>query len=151
MTGKVPGRKWAAIHPLKGAKKRRCQGTVTIETPDHERGIPRQGKEKTVERTEEGELPQGRGDSLVAQLDSALNQAEQFRDQQIQQQYCDQLGVYVQEKAKRDKRPGSRRSRCAWTGWGRLKKLLASSRKGKSKNWQSVSCGGLARPRPGVG
>ena len=57
---------------------------MTIETPDHERGIPRQGKEKTVERTEEGELPQGRGDSLVPQLDSALNQAEQFRDQQIQ-------------------------------------------------------------------
>jgi hypothetical protein len=48
---------------------------------------------------EESALPQGRGDSLVAQLDSAVNQAEQFRDQQIQQQYSDQLGVYVQEKA----------------------------------------------------
>jgi hypothetical protein len=48
---------------------------------------------------EESALPQGRGDSLVAQLDSDVNQAEQFRDQQIQQQYSDQLGVYVQEKA----------------------------------------------------
>jgi hypothetical protein len=28
-----------------------------------------------------------------------VNQAEQLRDQQIQQQYSDQLGVYVQEKA----------------------------------------------------
>ncbi len=72
---------------------------VTIETPDHERGIPRQVKERTVERTEESELPQGRGESLVAQLDSAVNQAEQLRDQQVQQQYSDQLGVYVQEKA----------------------------------------------------
>jgi|GEM_PF-2642543 len=43
--------------------------------------------------------PQGRGESLVAQLDSAVNQAEQLRDQQVQQQYSDQLGVYVQEKA----------------------------------------------------
>jgi hypothetical protein len=37
------------------------------------------------------------GETVVAQLGS--DQAEQFRDQQIQQQYCDQLGVYVQEKA----------------------------------------------------
>jgi len=51
------------------------------------------------ERTVESELPQGRGESLVTQLDSAVNQAEQLRDQQIQQQYSDQLGVYVQEKA----------------------------------------------------
>jgi len=57
------------------------------------------GKTQGVERTEESELPQGRGDSLVAQLDSAVNQAEQLRYQQIQQQYTDQLGVYVQEKA----------------------------------------------------
>ena len=42
---------------------------------------------------------QGRGESLVAQLDSAVNQAEQLRDQQIQRQYSDQFGVYVQEKA----------------------------------------------------
>ena len=51
------------------------------------------------ERLAESELPQGRGESLVAQLDSAVNQVEQLRDQQIQQQYSDQLGVYVQEKA----------------------------------------------------
>src|SRR5207253_2503829 len=37
--------------------------------------------------------------------------------------------------------PGSRRSRCAWVGWGRLKKLPASTRKQKSKNWASVSFG----------
>src|SRR5271165_6803269 len=67
---------------------------VRIETPDHEREIPRQDKTQ-----EESALPQGRGESLIAQLDSALNQAEQLRDQQIQQQYSDQLGVYVQEKA----------------------------------------------------
>jgi len=67
---------------------------VRIETPDHEREIPRQDKTQ-----EESALPQGRGESLIAQLDSALNQAEQLRDQQIQQQYSGQLGVYVQEKA----------------------------------------------------
>ena len=32
-------------------------------------------------------------------FDSAVNQAEQFRDQQVQQQYSDRLGVYVREKA----------------------------------------------------
>ena len=57
------------------------------------------GESKEVERTEERELPQGRGESLVAQLDSAVNQTEQLRDQQVQQRYSDQLGVYVQEKA----------------------------------------------------
>ena len=67
---------------------------MRIETPDHERGISRQDKTQ-----EESALPQGRGESLVAQLDSAVNQAEQLRDQQIQQQYSDQLGVLVQEKA----------------------------------------------------
>jgi hypothetical protein len=67
---------------------------VRIETPGHEREISRQGKTQ-----EESALPQGRGESLIAQLDSALNQAEQLRDQQIQQQYSDQLGIYVQEKA----------------------------------------------------
>jgi hypothetical protein len=51
------------------------------------------------ERLAESELPQGRGESLVAQLDSAVNQAEQLRDEQVQQEYNDQLGVYVQEKA----------------------------------------------------
>ncbi len=66
---------------------------LMIETPDHERGIPRQDKTQ-----EESALPQGRGESLVAQLDSAVNQAEQLRDQQIQQQYSDQLGIYIQEK-----------------------------------------------------
>jgi len=57
------------------------------------------GKTKGVEWTVESKQPQGRGESLVAQLDSAVNQAEQLRAQQIQQQYSDQLGVYVQEKA----------------------------------------------------
>jgi hypothetical protein len=52
------------------------------------------------ERTVEGALPQGRGESLVAQLDSAVNQAARERSgQQVQQEYSDQLGVYVQEKA----------------------------------------------------
>ena len=56
------------------------------------------------ERTVESALPQGRGESLVAQLDSAVNQAEQLRDQQVQQQYSDRLGVYVQEKAEQIER-----------------------------------------------
>jgi hypothetical protein len=57
------------------------------------------GKTQGVETTVENAMAQGMGESLVAQLDSAVNQAEQLRDQQVQQQYCDQLGVYVQEKA----------------------------------------------------
>jgi hypothetical protein len=39
------------------------------------------------------------GESLIAQLDSAVSQAEQLRDQQVQQEYNDRLGIYVQEKA----------------------------------------------------
>jgi hypothetical protein len=39
------------------------------------------------------------GLSSVAQLESAVSQAEQLRDQQVQQEYSDQLGVCVQEKA----------------------------------------------------
>ena len=57
------------------------------------------GKTQGVEWTVESKQPQGKGESLVAQLDSAVNQAEQLRDEQVQQQYSDQLGVYVQEKA----------------------------------------------------
>jgi hypothetical protein len=52
---------------------------VRIEMPEHERGIPRQLKEKTVERTVESERLRRRGESLVAQLDSAVNQVEQLR------------------------------------------------------------------------
>ena len=44
------------------------------------------GESKGIEGTVESELPQGRGESLLAQLDSAVNQAEQLRDQQVQQQ-----------------------------------------------------------------
>jgi hypothetical protein len=33
-----------------------------------------------------------------------VNQAEQLRDQQVQQEYSDQLGVYVQEKAEQIER-----------------------------------------------
>jgi hypothetical protein len=57
------------------------------------------GKTQGVEWTVESKQPQGKGENLVAQLDSAVNQAEQLRDEQVQQQYSDQLGVYVQEKA----------------------------------------------------
>ncbi len=94
---------------------------VIVETErNSERRIPREVKERTGvelnraapgnlaagktervgnEQTVESALPQGSGESLVAQLDSAVNQAEQLRDQQVQEQYSDQLGVYVQEKA----------------------------------------------------
>src|SRR5260370_24215973 len=48
---------------------------VRIETPDHEREIPRQDKTQ-----EESALPQGRGESLITQLDS-----EQAQLQAIQQ------------------------------------------------------------------
>ena len=37
--------------------------------------------------------------SRIAQLESGVSQAEQFRDQQVEQEYSDQLGVYVREKA----------------------------------------------------
>jgi hypothetical protein len=56
------------------------------------------------ELTVESALPQGMGESLVAQLDSAVNQAEQLRYQQVQQEYSDQLGAYVQEKAEQIER-----------------------------------------------
>jgi hypothetical protein len=36
----------------------------------------------------------------LANSDNAVNKSEQLRDQQVQQQYTDQLGVYVQEKAR---------------------------------------------------
>jgi hypothetical protein len=52
----------------------------------------------TSEQLIEGPGPQA-GESLIAQLDSTVSQAEQLRDQQVQQQYNDQLGIYVQEKA----------------------------------------------------
>jgi hypothetical protein len=67
--------------------------------PEHERGIPRQDKTQ-----EESALPQGRGESLIAQLDSAVSQAEQLRDQQVKGEYNDQLGIYVQEKAEQIER-----------------------------------------------
>jgi hypothetical protein len=39
-------------------------------------------------------------ESLIAQLDSAVTQAEQLRNQQVHQQHNDQFwGIYVQEKA----------------------------------------------------
>ena len=43
----------------------------------------------------------GGGENLDWQLDSAANQAEQLRDQQVTSSaaYNDQLGIYVQEKA----------------------------------------------------
>src|SRR6266481_4336474 len=41
------------------------------------------------ERPLEGPLPQGRGESLCC---PTVNQAEQLRDQQVQQEYSDQLG-----------------------------------------------------------
>ena len=66
-------------HVRLGDVVKHAKARSEIETPDHERGIPRQDKTQ-----EESAPPQGRGDSLVAQLDSALNQAEQLRDQQIQ-------------------------------------------------------------------
>jgi hypothetical protein len=56
------------------------------------------GKTQGVEWTVESKQPQGKGESPVGQLDSAVNQAEQLRDEQVQQQYSDQLGIYVQEK-----------------------------------------------------
>jgi hypothetical protein len=56
--------------------------------PEHEHD------QATIEQT-----VQFPGSSSVAQLDSAVSQAEQLRDQQVQQEHSDQLGVYVQEKA----------------------------------------------------
>ena len=69
--------------------------------------VKTQGVETTVESP-----AQGRGESLVAQLDSAVNQAEQLRHQQVQQEYSDQLGVYVQEKAEQIDRLQSSLAAC---------------------------------------
>jgi hypothetical protein len=55
---------------------------------------PKREHDQAIEQT-----VQFPGSSSVAQLDSAVNQAEQLRDQQVQQEYSDQLSVYVQEKA----------------------------------------------------
>ena len=52
----------------------------------------------SAEQPIEGLGQQG-GESLIAQLDSAVNQVEELSDQQAQRQYNDQLGIYVQEKA----------------------------------------------------
>ena len=62
-------------------------------------GKPAASRTQGVETTVENAMPHPRGESLGAQLDSAVNQVEQLRDQQVQQEYSDQLGVYVQEKA----------------------------------------------------
>lgn len=45
------------------------------------------------EQAVESGLPQGRGESLIAQIESAVGQAEQLQDQEVQQQYNDQLDV----------------------------------------------------------
>jgi hypothetical protein len=58
------------------------------------------GEERTVERA----IALGTGESLVVQLESGVNQAEQLRDQQVQQQYADQFGVYVQTTAEQIER-----------------------------------------------
>src|ERR1700738_1607251 len=92
------------IHERSPKMKRQIRTDLQGKTTKREADPAKLAPDKTQglvnnERTVESELPQGRGESLVTQLDSALNQAEQLRDQQIQQQYSDQLGVYVQEKA----------------------------------------------------
>jgi hypothetical protein len=88
------------------SKKERTEGQMGFSC-DIE-GLPRNPANLALGKTQglvynewtfEGSPPQGKGESLVAQLDSAVNQAEQLRDQQVQQEYSDQLGVYVQEKA----------------------------------------------------
>jgi hypothetical protein len=100
---------------------------VRIEVPEHERGIPRRDKTQ-----EESALPQGRGESLIAHLDSAVTRTTPRPT--IQQQYNDQLGIYVQERQSkstgckrrtfngssklRDGQRGSRRLCCVWIGWG---------------------------------
>ena len=37
--------------------------------------------------------------SRITRLESVISQAEQLRDQQVEQEYDDRFGVYVQEKA----------------------------------------------------
>ena len=93
-----------AIHERSPKMKRQIRTDLQGKTTTREADPAKLAPDKTQglvnnERTVESELPQGRGERLVTRLDSAVNQAEQLRDQQIQQQYSDQLGVYVQEKA----------------------------------------------------
>src|ERR1700738_875720 len=97
------------IHERSPKMKRQIRTDLQGKTTKREADPAKLAPDKTQglvnnERTVESELPQGRGESLVTQLDSAVNQAEQLRDQQIQQQYSDQLGVYVQEKAEQIER-----------------------------------------------
>jgi len=92
------------IHERSPKMKRQIRTDLQGKTTKREADPAKLAPDKTQglvnnERTVESELPQGRGERLVTRLDSAVNQAEQLRDQQIQQQYSDQLGVYVQEKA----------------------------------------------------
>jgi hypothetical protein len=65
---------------------------------ERERNTPARKLLANEHTTESGPL-QGSGESLIAQLDSAVNQVEELSDQQAQRQYNDQLGIYVQEKA----------------------------------------------------
>ena len=46
---------------------------------------PADSRTQEVETTIEIALPQGRAENLIAQLNSAVNQAEQVQDQQVQQ------------------------------------------------------------------
>jgi hypothetical protein len=46
---------------------------------------PADSRTQEVETTIEIALPQGRAENLIAQLNSAVNQAEQLQDQQVQQ------------------------------------------------------------------
>ena len=87
------------IHERSPKMKRQIRTDLQGKTTKREADPAKLAPDKTQglvnnERTVESERPQGRGESLVTQLDSAVNQAEQLRDQQIQQQYSDQLGVY---------------------------------------------------------
>jgi hypothetical protein len=65
----------------------------------------------------------GPNSSRIAQLDSAISQAEELRDEQVQQQYGDQLGVYVQEKAEQI---------------DRLRSSLAAALAGEQTNLQAL-------------
>ena len=58
---------WPRKHVRLGDVVKGPKRAVRIETPDHEREISRQDKTQ-----EESALPQGRGESLIAQLDRAV-------------------------------------------------------------------------------
>ena len=72
-----------------------------LECRDHSHQWQHEARGLTLNEAESassGDLGNTRS-SRITHLDSVISQAEQLRDQQLEQEYNDRFGVYVQEKA----------------------------------------------------